>query len=179
MANIFIDGGGNWKRIVDRYLALSNFDKVYVFEPNPIFYNSYDESNYELIQKAIWTEDKKLDFFISKDENQVASSLIQEKMCKDNGSIVHGWKNKIEVDCIHFSKWLRSNVNHSDNLTIKLDIEGAEYAVLQDMIESNVINMVDRLFVEFHSDTMPFNLKLEKELIKKLEHCGVEVLEWD
>jgi hypothetical protein len=112
MNKIFIDGGGNWKKIVDRYLTLSSFDEIYVFEPNPMFYNSYNKSNYKLIRKAIWIENSTLPFYISKDSNQIASSLLIEKFCKlNNDLIANYWEKSIDVECIDFSEWIANNFN--------------------------------------------------------------------
>jgi len=181
MRKIFIDGGGNWKRIVDRYLALAEFDKIYVFEPNPIFYNSYETSDYDLIKKAIWTEDTKSNFFISKDANQVASSLLEEKLCKVDGGLVSNyWFDPIEVECINFSKWIFENFNkEKDDITLKLDIEGAEYRVLPHMIETGAINFLNKLFVEFHFDTLPDKKGMELKIVEEIKKMGIEVLDWD
>lgn len=179
MSDIFIDGGGNWKHIVDRYLKLTKFDEVYVFEPNPIFHDSYNDSHYKLIKKAIWTENGHLPLYVSKDENQVASSLLKEKLCKVKLKKVPYWhKEPIEVECIDFSKWI-SKFKASDNIILKLDIEGSEYDVLWKMIKDGSINQINKLYVEFHSDTIPSKKKEEEELIAALRSHKIEPLEWD
>lgn len=179
-----MDGGGNWRRSVDRYLKLSKFDEVYVFEPNPAFYQSYEGSKFRLIKKAIWIEDCLMPFFPSKDENQVAGSLLSEKMCKireENGTkLVSGyWRDTIEVECIDFSRWIKENLSDLDTITLKLDIEGSEYDVLWKMVKEKTIGMVDELYVEFHSDTLPEKRQTEEELKIALKNCGLEPKDWD
>lgn len=181
MKNIFIDGGGNNCKSVQKYLRLSKFDKVFVFEPNPIFHESYVQSNFELIRKAIWIEDCVKLFYVSKDQNQVASSLIEEKLCKVNSKIVPYWYEKpIQVECIDFSRWLLE-LSKEDNIsiTLKLDIEGAEFNVLRKMLDDGTIGLVDKLYVEFHSDTLPSKLEEEKKLIQELKNYGVPANDWD
>lgn len=179
MSDIFIDGGGNWRHIVDRYLKLAKFDEVYVFEPNPIFHDSYNNSGYNLIKKAIWTKNGHMPFYISKDENQVASSLLKEKLCKVDSKKIPYWHDQpIEVECIDFSKWI-SQFNELNNIILKLDIEGSEYDVLWKMIKDGSINRVNKLYVEFHSDTIFSKKKEENELIAALRSYGIEPLEWD
>jgi len=178
--NIFIDGGGNWRRIVDRYLKLATFDEVYVFEPNPMFHDSYDDSDYTLIKKAIWTNDGHLPLFISKDENQVASSLLEEKLCKVNSKVVPYWHEKpINIECVDFGKWIKENISPEDRLTLKLDIEGAEYDVLWQMIDDDSIALVDELYVEFHLATLPNKENEQLLLIQALRECGLPPQEWD
>jgi FkbM family methyltransferase len=180
MAKIFIDGGGNWKKIVDRYLALADFDKVYVFEPNPLFYDSYKNSNYQLIKKAIWVENIKKNFYISKDENQVFSSLFENKLSKLKNELVDNyWSKTLEVDCIDFSQWVKDNFNEQDDITLKLDIEGAEFDVIEKMIEDKTIKMINKLFVEFHTDTCPEQKEKYFSIIKKLKNINIKLNNWD
>jgi len=178
--NVFVDGGGNRCASVDRYLKLASFDKVYVFEPNPTFYKSYDDSDFELIKKAIWTENCTMPFHVSKDQNQVASSLLEEKLCKVDSEVVPFWYDEpLQVECVDFSEWLIKNVMTHNSLTLKLDIEGAEYDVLWKMIKDETILMVDKLYVEFHLATLPGKKETQEELIEALMSCGVEPFDWD
>jgi FkbM family methyltransferase len=180
MSRIFIDGGGNWKKIVDRYLALANFDKIYVFEPNPFFYNSYDYSNYELIKKAIWVENTKMPFYISKDTNQVASSLFENKFCKvENKLVSNYWEKTIEVECVDFSEWIKKNFTSSDDVTLKLDIEGAEFEVIDKMIIDDTIKMINKLYVEFHLDTCIDKKEAYEQIKNKLKDLNICVYNWD
>lgn len=180
MAKIFIDGGGNWKKIVDRYLALADFDKVYVFEPNPLFYDSYRSSRYELVKKAIWVEDTKKFFYISKDENQISSSLFKNKLSKVNNELIDNhWLKTLEVDCINFSQWIKDNFDEKDDITLKLDIEGAEFDVLEKMIEDKTISMINKLFVEFHLETCPDKHEKYFLVIEKLKNINIKLNDWD
>lgn len=159
---------------------LPEFDKIYVFEPNPTFYSSYDGSNFTLIKKAIWTEACTLPFYVSKDANQVASSILQEKLCKVNAEIrPFFYETPIEVECVDFSEWIKENIKPYDNLTVKLDIEGAEYDVLWKLIKDGTISYIKKLYVEFHSTTVPGKEEIEKLLRQELENCGVFPHHWD
>lgn len=177
---VFIDGGGNSRAWVQRTMrTLPTFHKVYVFEPNPKFHASYDQSNFSLIKKAIWTTDCHLPFYVSKDERQVGSSLLQEKLCKVDGAIVPNWYDEpLQVECINFSRWLETLPLYY-SLTLKLDIEGAEYDVLSQMIECGTIRRVKKLFVEFHLETLREKQTQHDKLIQALRDCGIEPHHWD
>lgn len=183
MLNIFIDGGGNRCVSVQKYLKLTNFNKVYVFEPNTLFHDNYHNSGYKLIRKAIWIENCIKKFYISKDQNQVASSLLKEKLCKVDSKRISYWHDEpLTVKCIDFSQWLKLLCNSFKNnciITLKLDIEGAEYEVLQKMINDDTICLVNKLYVEFHSETLPEKKEIENQLIINLKKCGVTPNEWD
>lgn len=177
--DVFIDGGGNDRILMEKYLAkLHPFHKVYVFEPNPLFYNSYNNSNLILIKKAIWISNGKLPFYLSTDPRQVGSSLLQEKLCKVNNKLVKDWtKDPIEVDCVDFSEWIRNNIKPYYNLTLKLDIEGAEYKVLWKMIKDGTISFIKKLFVEFHTEHL--GEEHHDLLIAALEKHGITPHFWD
>lgn len=179
--NVFVDGGGNYCSSVQRYLQkFPPFHKVFVFEPNPIFHESYKNSGFHLIEKAIWTTNSTLPFYISKDERQVASSLLEEKLCKVNSKVQpYFYDNPISVECIDFSEWLFKKIKPNYNLTLKLDIEGAEYDVLWKMIHDKTIECVKQLFVEFHQDTIASKKETHQELIQELEKNGVTPHPWD
>jgi len=181
VVNVFVDGGGNDCAGVRRYLSkFPVFQKVYVFEPNPFFHKSYDDSDFILVKKAIWTSNCTLPFHVSKDERQVASSLLEDKMCKVNSEIKpYFYDSPIYVDCVDFSEWLRDNINPHHNLTLKLDIEGAEYDVLWKLIQDGTINLVKQLFVEFHQDTVVSKRETHPKLIKELENIGLMPQYWD
>jgi FkbM family methyltransferase len=58
------------------------------------------------------------------------------------------------VPCFDFGQWL-SSVGADATVTIKMDIEGAEYSVLEHMIHTGAIDLVDDLFCEWHHDRFP------------------------
>jgi len=180
-SNIFVDGGGHNCHRLQKYLhKLPAFDKGFVFEPNPIFHHSYKDSNLILIKKAIWTVDCNLPFYISKDDFQVGSSLIKNKLCRVNSKFKpFFYESSIEVECVDFSNWIKNNTSKKDNLYVKLDIEGAEYDVLWKMIKDGSIHRVKKLFVEFHADHMKIDKASHDLLIKELEKNGITPNDWD
>jgi FkbM family methyltransferase len=69
----------------------------------------------------------------------------------DNDTIiVKSSVNKKVVKTIDFSEWLRLNVKEADFVVVKLDVEGAEYAILNRLVDQKTICLIDELFVEVH-----------------------------
>ena len=60
-------------------------------------------------------------------------------------------KNSIEVKIIKLSDYLRKKSETYDRIIVKMDIEGAEVDLLDGMIEDHSIELIDCLYVEFHS----------------------------
>ena len=65
----------------------------------------------------------------------------------------------------NFSEFL-NQFDGNTYLVVKLDIEGAEYEVLENIITSGMINKVNELYVEFHDNF--FKPGLSNDLKQKL-----------
>jgi FkbM family methyltransferase len=177
--DVFVDGGGNNRAGVDRYLQkMPPFHRIYVFEPNPLFHDEYD-GKLTLLKKAIWVEDCTLPFYLSRDPNQVSSSVIKDKLCKVGSDFTSYHDDPIEVEAIDFSEWVRSNIKPNHRLVLKLDIEGAEYEVLWKMIRDGTIAAVKKLYVEFHNHVRAVSSSHHNALIAALKRHGVTPLYWD
>jgi FkbM family methyltransferase len=181
-SRILIDGGANSREWLERYLPrLGNFERIYAFEPNPAWHASYEGSNITLIKKAIWTQDCWLPLYLSKDPRQSNSSLYHDKICKsDQGRLTTEWGDgPIQVECLDFSRWLQENIQPADSVTLKLDIEGAEYDVLWKLLNEGTIRLIHTLHVEFHTDTLPSKKDQYEPLVAALRQAGIEPLNWD
>lgn len=58
---------------------------------------------------------------------------------------------------------------------LKMDIEGAEYAVIQQAIDSRVIEAVDQLLVEFHHFLPGITCQQTVQVIESLKACGFDI----
>lgn len=85
-----------------------------------------------------------------------------DKNSKNNptqdGSFVNGnrfVRNVHKVKVINFSDYLSKKLNYYKNnevkILVKMDIEGSEILLLKDMIKRKTINLINILYVEFHS----------------------------
>jgi hypothetical protein len=54
----------------------------------------------------------------------------------------------VTVESIDFSQWLKRTVAPDDYVILSMDIEGAEYDVLDKMLQDGAFKHVDRLYVE-------------------------------
>jgi hypothetical protein len=60
--------------------------------------------------------------------------------------------NPARVRTIDLSNWLRQNTRIFDYVILKLDVEGAEYNILEKMIRDRTIRRINHLFIEWHWD---------------------------
>lgn len=178
--NVFIDLGAyngdsveefrNWRKI-----AFPDKQDWFIraFDPNPQFLDKWEtikDASTVFANAAAWTQNGKMQFSIEDSDTPLGSSLMKSKNTYARGK-------KIEVVTFDFSSYLKSFKN--DFMVVKMDIEGAEFPVLDKMIKDGTHTIPDWLLVEFHPNKVAeFTTKDKDDLIKKLKSDGVNILEW-
>ena len=94
---------------------------------------SFDFTDVELVNKAVWNEETQLTFYA---DNMMTGSLVT----KNNDQ-----SNEIKINTTRLINYLSTKIDF-----LKLDVEGAEYEVLKDI--QHDLNNVDKIFIEYHSD---------------------------
>ena len=80
--------------------------------------------------------------------------------------------SKISVECINLSEFifsLRSRVRLA-----KLDIEGAEIGVINHLIDTGAVDLIDLVLVETHEKQMPFLLEQTEELRQRIKNTSLQ-----
>ncbi len=67
--------------------------------------------------------------------------------------------------CVDLARLLRQ-YRQSDNVVVKMDIEGAEFELLVHLIKENVLGLIDTLAIEYHKYMSPY--KSEYALFSKI-----------
>ena len=113
--------------------------KVIGFEPDPKVFKtlqknieSFNLDNVDLIDKALWTEEGKIKFLIEGADGGRAAI---------NSDVSD---NFIELNTTILSKYIDREVDF-----LKIDIEGAEYNVLNECKDK--LHLVNNIFIEYHS----------------------------
>jgi FkbM family methyltransferase len=135
---ILIDCGFHKGLYTKAFLQKNHDFIVYAFDPikiEPIL------PNVNFINKAVWIEDCVRKIYLSHRDD--ASSLIS--------TVAVDVKKSIDIECINFNKWINDNFTSDDYIHVKLDIEGAEYQVLHNMINGGSIKLISELVCEWHS----------------------------
>ena len=142
MNKIFIDCGAHKatsvKNFKENYPDGDKY-KIFSFEANSEFRKCFDEYPDTKLEIAlVWTMDGEQVFY---NANNESSSVYKDKSRGGAKQII----NSIDLD-----RWVKENLNKDDHIVLKLDIEGAEYEVLEHMIKNGSIEYVDKLFIEWH-----------------------------
>lgn len=189
---LFIDCGSNvgqgfaWFR---RYFPLDHYDYILV-EPNP---NCVAElrstcaglrGNIRLLEQAAGTAAGEVDFFgLTESEwgntNQ-GGSILPEHNSRLYTSDRAG---AIKVETFSLADLIAESQATYPSVLLKLDVEGAEYEVLDDLLNRRVHLGLDVAYVEFHSRYMlepdrTHYRERETELIRRFKRDGVPLRLW-
>ena len=149
------------------------------FEPIPYFANQLTELHKndnatQIVNAAVWINDDIKKFYISCDITD-GSSLLGQKINNLNESIY------VDIPCVDLSQWVKTTFTQNDYVILKLDIEGAEYEVLNKMIDDGSINIIKELWGEWHHDkiTDAHTLQIAKKVYNYLDTNHIKFNTWE
>jgi len=166
---IFLDCGTNWgqgfEQIVNQFNLKLNDSDVYMFEPNPFCFDIIKNkfSNFNLFNQAVWNKNEKrtinMEYYPPSNSSiGGAANIIQENFVRPHwvsADNMSEWppKHHAEVECIDFSNFVETRIGKNAHIVAKLDIEGAEFEVLEKMIQDDTLKYINHIIVEWHYHT--------------------------
>ena len=145
---------------------------LYGFDPWPGLVEGetdVDGTRVVLERKAAWVEDGEIEFARVRGLRGWDSTVMRAKNARDEWSRA----DAIRVPCFDFSAWLRTL---PEPPIVKLDVEGAEFPILERLLEDGTDALVAELLVEWHDDKMPEYADRRAGLVASLR-CPV--LPWE
>jgi len=192
---IFVDCGFNKGEVLQGFIDFLPKDfKYYGFEVNEPLFAEFARSmlqrNPEIISlqfQGVSDKDGEIEFFASGTDHGLvigeATTIIQGMPASS-----HRYDRPSKAIAIDFAKWVEQIVKkHTSGqppyLVIKMDIEGAEYMVLEHMDNMGTLSNINFLIIEFHSHLFEGSQRQEYEAREKrvrdiLVDRGVQVLVW-
>ena len=177
---IFIDLGANIGQAYQFFNGIypnNHYDYILV-EPNKFCFDKLkllvDNSNVTLLQSAAWIKkEQKLFYGVAESGNSTSlgASIITNHKTK---SYNIQKETAVLVETFDLSKFLLEKSLIYDEIIVKMDIESSEYDILEKLINDDNIKLIDRIFVEFHSNWMKESkikdayILREKKLIETL-----------
>ena len=166
--SIVIDIGANHGE-VER--VLSNIGcKIYAFEPHPLFFSMLEDNygnnpNIVLSDSAVWKSDEDRNFYFKRSASALngGATLMAEK------TNITDLNLHVKVQCIDISRLVHSIDGDID--VLKMDVEGAEYEILERLIETDSYKKIKSIYLEDHSRKMPSN-RFKNLKNQVLESCN-------
>lgn len=146
-------------------LLINKFNlKINAFDPTPKSINWIKNQkispNFKLHEFGLSNKDGEVAFFPPTNPNFVSATIINRPETKSEAYNVPVKK----LDTIF------NDFNHSQIDILKMDIEGAEYDVIDDILNSKI--PIKQLLIEFHHRFKNVGVNKTKEAIKKLNNAG-------
>ncbi len=177
MKKIFIDCGGHDRCSVIKFLLENPGFEAITFEPNPVFARYHRFLPNTLIQKAVSTFDGDASFTIDPLDGD-GSSLLPDKPVDFTQTIANAHCPNVRVECVDIGRFIEKLADSATEIILKLDVEGAEYAILRSLIDRGIICHIKKLFCEFHWQKIDMPFETHAAILNELENC-IEVADWD
>lgn len=161
---VIIDCGSNTGLSILFFKQLYPKSKIIAFEPDPNTFTILERNinlnklnNITLYNVALDNEISQKTFYTNKtNPASGVSSLIANRANKD----------EIKVETVKLSSYIESKID-----LLKLDIEGSEFAVIEDLHETGKLNFIDKMIIEYHHHINKSEDRLS-ELLKILEQSN-------
>jgi FkbM family methyltransferase len=148
MRKVFIDCGAWTGDSVEVFRKYYKDYEIFAFECHPDLKDNLKRMSKDLgfnfVDKAVWIKDEKISLFLGK------GSLTQSTTVFSSKKKYIDRDNPVEIYAIDFSKWILNMFDRDDYIVCKMNIEGAEYPVLDKMIKDDSIDYVNKLFISWH-----------------------------
>lgn len=154
----------------DKMLIDSHGCRVFGFDPTPksidwVRSQGRDLSpNFQFFSYGIGEKTGPADFSLPMNTEHVSGSYVMQKNVNEN--------RRIRVELKSFPD-IAKELGHGRIDVLKMDIEGAEYSVIQSILESSV--RIDQVLIEFHDRLMQDGTRKSIEAVDRLRRHGFEI----
>lgn len=180
----YLDIGCN---ILDGYNCMrgvedfSSIQKMVFVEPNPECWDYLDATLQEatVIKKAVSTKVETVELITREDQLRCIGATIKgqdyyESNLRKHNIYVSGY-NKYSVEATTIENILKECDLDPKETLLKLDAEGVEYDVLEDLISKKII--FGKIYCEFHLLTPQDHIR-RQDIISNFLSLGCTVIDW-
>jgi FkbM family methyltransferase len=144
--------------------------KVYAFDPTPQSIKWVESQswpkNFEFYKFGLSNKDTKTDFFPPDNPNHISHTIVRNT-------------NKIVLEPItvqmHKLSTITDLLNQKKISILKMDIEGAEYDAIDDILSTKGV-FIEQILVEFHHFLPGFSKNQTNRTIHKLKKSGYQLI---
>jgi FkbM family methyltransferase len=152
--------------------------KVVGVEPNPRsldYCSGRAPRDMSVLPKAFWSvSGRKLEFFLPRPQQELPKGADGVSGSLD-GSHEYAGEHKLEVETTSLAEIL-SQQARSECDVLKMDIEGAEYHVLEQLCSSGEIRKAGQVLIEFHHKVTQHTLDDTRRAVAQMQRNGFELV---
>lgn len=169
MQNLLIDIGAHFGEALEETLRpIYKIDRVYAIEPSSV-----------AIKKLLRFNDKRLKIYpiavsnYNGEANLFGAGSVGGGLFSDKQ---RNWKNIEIVNVFMFSEWAISNLRKTDNIFIKINVEGSELFILQEIIKIYKKINIKSILLSIDIEKVPSLWRYKDELYKLISHFPVQII---
>jgi hypothetical protein len=83
------------------------------------------------------------------------------------------------VQTVDISKFIKDNFSIEDHIILKLDVEGAEYQIIEKLLNDDAFKYIKKLYMEWHTQWLPNYKQTEIDLVERMKKINVSYEYWD
>ena len=165
---IFLDVGGHTGQTLkevtkERY----KFDKIFCFEPS---IKCYEKLKRKFKQDNVYIENiglsNKNTFTELYRSGSKGASIYKDKHTRFYKRETNKY-NFERIRLVKANEWISENLNSDDIIFMKLNCEGSECDIIENLIENNSYDIIDHIVIDFDVEKIP-SQKHRKSVIRKL-----------
>ncbi len=194
MKRVFLDCGTHFgqglEEIID-ILKITDDWIIHTFEANPETYKIFVEEHLGS-RKWITHHNKaisdhcgvmtiNIEVFDNGDKTGMGSSIVKLDDWNPWQTNHRDQFIQQEIECIDLSKFIFENFEKDDYIVVKMDIEGAEFHVIDHLIETKAIEFINKMFIEWHAEFFTNKKEMRKKqdsLFKQINSYGIKIESW-
>lgn len=161
MRKVFLDVGANSGQSLEAARCY-DFDAIYCFEPVPDHYTKltagfidsdrgagyqvkrYYDDRVVICQFGLWSDNKEMILY---SPHTLASSVFKDHPHGEGGAVVGQFVNA--------SEWFKENIQDGDMVIMKLNCEGSECTIIENLLNSNELRRVTNFMIDFDANKIP------------------------
>ncbi|WP_404954108.1 FkbM family methyltransferase [Streptomyces sp. 147326] len=165
---VFLDVGGHYGESLD--VALDprwGFEKIYSFEPaEPCrrILRGFRDSRVHIVPAGLSSRTGQATLF--------GAGLLGASVYADKGELGDAHVRAETISLLRATDWLRANTSDDDEIYLKLNCEGSECDVLEDLLDSGVISRLRSIYVDFDVRKIPSQAHRHAIVEDRLRHHG-------
>ena len=175
---IFLDVGGNRGQSVsaifelthgfDRTFCRYEFDRIHCFEPVAELCHElagkFRDPRITCYPYGLWRETCERPLY---SPGTQSGSIFADKVNVDPG-------HSTPCQFVRASDWFREHVSEADEVYVKLNCEGSEADIIEDLLDSNEYRKITSLCVDFDVRKIPSQQHREEEIKRRLRESGYD-----
>ncbi|WP_171114536.1 MULTISPECIES: FkbM family methyltransferase [Streptomyces] len=163
---VFLDVGGHYGETLD--VALDprwGFERIYSFEPaKPCrrILEGFRDSRVHIVPAGLSSRTGQATLF--------GAGLLGASVYADKSELGDGHARPETIDLVRATDWLLANTSGDDEIYLKLNCEGSECDVLEDLLDSGSISRVRSIYVDFDIRKIPSQAHRHAIVEDRLRH---------